>query len=127
MWSLPSRSLPSRLPRRARKKAKLLTAAEKRMKPVLWDHHNDFLDADGGDLTVRAKQLAAKVVRQYGWPAVDGRGRVVWCEACKKVQPLHKEFDTWAWNKHVRSSAHKKAAHELERERLSMANWGMCA
>ena len=49
MWSLPSRSLPSRLPRRARKKAKLLTAAEKRMKPVLWDHHNDFLDADGGD------------------------------------------------------------------------------
>ena len=76
---------------------------------------------------VRAEQLAAKVERQYGWPAADGRGRIIWCEACKKVQPLAQEFDTWAWNKHARSSAHKKAVHELERERLSMANWGMCA
>ena len=59
----------------ARKKAKLLTAAEKRMKPVLWDHHKDFLDANGGDLTVRAEQLAAKIESQYGWPAADGRGR----------------------------------------------------
>ena len=28
------------------KKCKIRTSAEKRMKPVLWDHHNDFLDAE---------------------------------------------------------------------------------
>ena len=114
-------------PARKKCKLKLLTTAEKRMKPVLWDHHNSFLDANGGDLTIRAEQLAAKIESQYGWPAADGRGRAVWCEACKKVQPLHREFDAWAWNKHVTSQAHKKAVCELERERMSMANWGMCA
>ena len=32
------------------------------MKPVLWDHHDSFLDANGGDLTIRAEQLAAKIL-----------------------------------------------------------------
>ena len=32
--------------------------------PELWDHHCSFLDADGGDLTVRMEQLAAKVEEQ---------------------------------------------------------------
>ena len=53
--------------------------------------------------------------------ALSGARRV------KKVQPRHREFDAWAWNKHVTSQAHKKAVCEPERERMSMANWGMCA
>ena len=60
------RSLPSRLqmaPAPASKKRKL-TSAEKRVMPELWDHHCSFLDADGGDLTVRMEQLAAKVEEQ---------------------------------------------------------------
>ena len=62
------RSLPragSRwLPRPPATKKRKLTSAEKRVMPELWDHHCSFLDADGGDLTVRMEQLAAKVEEQ---------------------------------------------------------------
>ena len=52
------------LPRPPATKKRKLTSAEKRVMPELWDHHCSFLDADGGDLTVRMEQLAAKVEEQ---------------------------------------------------------------
>ena len=57
--SLPSRLHARWLPRPPATKKRKLTSAEKRVMPELWDHHCSFLDADGGDLTVRMEQLAA--------------------------------------------------------------------
>ena len=72
--------------------------------------------------------MATKVEGQHGQPVADGCGRGIWCRACNKLQPLHKAFDLWAWNKHVNScNAHKAAVRALEDKELLMANWGAYA
>ena len=54
--------------------------------------------------------MAAKVEDDFGRPADDGCGRLIWCEACKIQQPLPKPFNLQNWRVHVTTEKHKSAA-----------------
>ena len=80
--------------------------------------------ADGGDLTVRAARMAARVDKDHGCPVADGCGLAVWCQVCNKIQPLARPFELQNWTKHVESNMHKQA---VEKRQDEMVNWDMCA
>jgi hypothetical protein len=113
--------------RRTRRKLSVMPAAQKRVQPELWKRGSVFVGDEGGDFTVRVEKMAAKVEDQHGWPVDDGRGRGIWCGACKKLQPLHQPFDLFAWKTHVASKAHLAAVRALDEGQLQMCNWGVYA
>jgi hypothetical protein len=113
--------------RRTRRKLSVMPAAQKRVQPELWKRGSVLVGDEGGDFTVRVEKMAAKVEDQHGWPVDDGRGRGIWCGACKKLQPLHQPFDLFAWKTHVASKAHLAAVRALDEGQLQMCNWGVYA
>ena len=83
---------------------------DKRVKPALWKPGTPFTLLNGADATARMARMAASVAGDCGVPADDGCGQGVWCEACRKLQPLPKPFDLQNWRTHTMRNAHKQAA-----------------
>jgi len=117
-----------------KRKFNVMAAADKRQPPELWSTGSAFLDgngANGRDLTTRARRMADKVEPEHGWPVADGCGCAIWCNACKKLQPLGRAFELANWNTHVKRKSHTDAVRELQESAdasaLATADWGMYA
>ena len=83
---------------------------DKKTKPTLWMASSTLILPGGADLTPRMHTMAEKVKAAYGVPAADGRGRGIWCLACKQLQPLQAPFELQAWRTHSNAKKHKAAA-----------------
>lgn len=83
---------------------------DKSTKPPLWVVGSAIV-VSGKDVSARMDAMAAKVEAAGGKPAAgEGAGRGIWCEPCRKLQPLAKAFELFPWNKHVDTDKHKAAA-----------------
>ena len=83
---------------------------DKRVKPALWKVGTPFELLNGTDATARMARMAAAVADNCGVPVADGCGKGVWCEACRKLQPLAKPFDRQNWRTHTLRRKHTAAA-----------------
>jgi hypothetical protein len=83
---------------------------DKKTKPELWVHGSQVTLPDGKEGGPRMDRMAHTVAKDGGVPAADGKGRAVWCDYCKIVQPLPKPFDMQNWRVHIGREKHKDAA-----------------